>query len=141
MTGREMVFTDDSIISAPYCTTRSSSSACQRQVRPVCGVLCSGVHFRWRSDQFVSGGGVRGMEDREGGRTLTTRELALLCSYARSAVFTSGRLDMRDSVFHSSPSLSLSRSLSPSPSPHPRSPPHPFAPSANSLVVDFPTQQ
>ncbi len=37
-------------------------------------------------------------------RTLTTRELALLCSYARSALFTSGMLCTRESVFHSSPS-------------------------------------
>ena len=38
-------------------------------------------------------------------RTLTTLELALLCSYARSALFTSGMLCTRESVFHeSSPS-------------------------------------
>ena len=37
-------------------------------------------------------------------RTLTTRELALLCSYARRAPLTSGRLDTRERDFHSSPS-------------------------------------
>lgn len=31
-----------------------------------------------------------------------TRELALLCSYARSALFTRGILDTRESDFHSS---------------------------------------
>ena len=55
-------------------------------------------------------------------RTLTTRELALLCSYARSAVLTSGRFDTRDKLFHSSPSsLSLCISLSLSLSPRARS--------------------
>ena len=36
---------------------------------------------------------------------MTTRELALLCSYARSALLTSGKFCARESVFHSSPSL------------------------------------
>ena len=36
---------------------------------------------------------------------MTTRELALLCSYARSALLTSGKFCTRESVFHSSPSL------------------------------------
>ena len=42
------------------------------------------------------------MGERKRRRTLTTRELALLCSYARSALLTSGMLCTRESVFHSS---------------------------------------
>ena len=52
--------------------------------------------------------------ERRKRRTLTTRELALLCSYARSAPLTSGRLDTRERDFHSSPSVGSGGGMRPS---------------------------
>ena len=54
-------------------------------------------------DGGVEGECKGGEKDEDSRRTLTTRELALLCSYARSALFTSGMFDTRESDFHSSP--------------------------------------
>ncbi len=44
----------------------------------------------------------KGVGEGRGRRTFMTRELALLCSYARSALFTRGMFDTRESDFHSS---------------------------------------
>jgi hypothetical protein len=70
MTGREIVEIDDSIISAPYCVPHE---------RTVWG---------------------EGSGEGQSKHTLTTREDALLCSYAamltRKALLTNGRLDIRE---------------------------------------------
>lgn len=71
MTGLDIVLTDDSTISAPYYTHR----------RPIRSMpVCIPTHDRRRRRI----------------RTLTTRELALPCSYARRAVLKSGRWATRE---------------------------------------------